>query len=112
VVHIEAEGCPSINTVWDRDVRAPAEAAGLPVPRLTVLKSPYRFVIHPILKFVLRVEREHKDRTVAVLIPELVEKRWYQYFLHNQRARLLSTLLLLQGDQRIVIVSVPWYLER
>ena len=27
-------------------------------------------------------------------------------------SRLLSTLLLLQGDRRIVIVSVPWYLER
>jgi len=113
VVHVEAENIESLTLEdWEREVLTPLKAAELPLPRLIRLKSPYRFVIDPILSYVLRVEREHKDRMVAVLIPELVESRWYQYFLHNQRARLLSTLLLLQGDRRIVIVSVPWYLER
>jgi hypothetical protein len=114
VVHIASEGCGSDALVhdWDREVREPAEAAGFAAPKLTVVPSPYRFVIHPILRYVLRVEGEHKDRTIAVLIPELVERRWYQYFLHNQRARLLEALLLLRGDRRIVIVSVPWYLGK
>jgi amino acid transporter len=112
VVHVESEQSKWSDEEWDRDVRRPAEAAGLPVPHVTVLNSPYRFVIHPIMNYILQVERQHKDRTVVVLIPELVERRWYQYFLHNQRARLLSALLLLQGDRRIVIVSVPWYLEK
>ena len=43
---------------------------------------------------------------VAVLIPELAERRWYNYLLYNQRAR----LLMLKGKQRIAIIDVPWYL--
>jgi amino acid transporter len=110
VVHIESDATEALRRDWEREVCSPARTAGLAVPELKVLQSPYRFVIHPILQYILKVEIENKDRTVAVLIPELVERHWYQYFLHNQRARLLSTLLLLQGDRRIVIVSVPWYL--
>ena len=49
---------------------------------------------------------------VAVLLPELVERQWYQYFLHNQRARILAASLLTQGTHRIVIVNVPWYLRK
>jgi hypothetical protein len=40
-----------------------------------------------------------------------VEQRWYHYLLHNQRAEVLKTLLLLHGDQRIVLINVPWYLR-
>ena len=51
------------------------------------------------------------DRQIAVLVPELVERHWYHFLLHNQRARLLKELLLLKGNQRIVVVDVPWYLQ-
>jgi hypothetical protein len=47
-----------------------------------------------------------------VLLPELLERQWYQYFLQNQRARILAARLLLQGAHRIVIVNVPWYLHK
>src|ERR1700723_104048 len=49
---------------------------------------------------------------ITVVVPELVERRWYQYFLHNQRARILAASLLTQGTHRIVIVNVPWYLRK
>ena len=45
------------------------------------------------------------------MIPELVSRRWYHYFLHNQRGKLLAALLLVKGDRRIVIINVPWYLD-
>jgi hypothetical protein len=77
-----------------------------------VLKSPFRFVVQPILDHVLEIERNNPARTIAVLLPELVERQWYQYFLHNQRARILAARLLLQGAHRIVIVNVPWYLRK
>ena len=32
----------------------------------------------------------------------MVERHWYHYFLHNQRAEVLKTWLLLRGNQRIV----------
>ena len=46
-----------------------------------------------------------------MVIPELVQRRWYFYFLHNRRSAMLKTLLYLRGNRRIVVVNVPWYLE-
>jgi amino acid transporter len=110
-VHVAAEGAESLSRDWASEVELPARAAGLPVPTLVRLHSPYRMVIQPILEYVLAVERENKDRTVAVVIPVMVERHWYHYFLHNQRSELLAALLLVKGDRRIVIINVPWYLS-
>jgi hypothetical protein len=96
---------------WETFIARPAAAAGEPRPELSVIESPFRFVITPILEFVFELELNRPDRTIAVVIPTLVEKRWYQRFLHNQRGELLSALLLLNGNHRITIVNVPWYLH-
>lgn len=42
-----------------------------------------------------------------VVIRELVDDRWYEYFLHNQRGRLLEWMLLVRGKERIFTVSAP-----
>src|ERR1700686_5218134 len=85
--------------------------AGTPGPKLVTLPSPFRLVVHPIVDYVLKVEKENADRTVAVVIATMVERHWYYYFLHNQRGQMLTALLLLGGDERINIVNVPWYLK-
>jgi hypothetical protein len=87
------------------------ESAGTRMPKLVTLPSPYRLVIHPIVDYVLKVEKENPGRTVAVVIATMVERHWYHYFLHNQRGQMLTALLLLAGDQRINIINVPWYLK-
>lgn len=96
---------------WADYVDVPARNAGLPAPELVVLKSPYRYVITPTLDYVLELERIHPHRQIAVVVPTLVARHWYQRFLHNQRGEILTALLLLKGNQRIVIVNVPWYLS-
>jgi amino acid transporter len=112
VVHIDCgEELENLRRKWPSLAQAPARKAGIPPPPLVLLKSPYRFVVQPILDYVLDLERQNPERQVAVLIPELAERRWYNYLLHNQRARLLKGLLLLKGNQRIVIIDVPWYLS-
>jgi amino acid transporter len=85
--------------------------AGQRVPKLVTLESPYRLVIHPIVDYVLKVEKENPGRTIAVVIASMVERHWYHYFLHNQRGQMLTALLLLRGDERVNIVNVPWYLK-
>lgn len=111
-VHLESEeGTDRLPEDWGRFVEEPAKKAGLPAPKLVVLKSPYRFVINSILDYALDVERKNPDREVAVLVPEMVERHWYHYFLHNQRAEWLKALLLLKGNQRIIVINVPWYLN-
>jgi len=108
VVHVEDETCDdTIQRDWQRLVEQPALEAKQPVPKLKVLKSPYRFVVQPIVDYVREVEQQNPDRTVAVLVPQLVEPRWWNYFLHNQRGAVLSARLA-QDDHRVVIVTVPW----
>jgi amino acid transporter len=91
---------------WDKD-----PPTGTRVPKLVTLPSPFRLVVHPILDYVLKVEKENPQRTIAVVIPTMVEHHWYHYFLHNQRGQMLTALLLLSGDERINIINVPWYLK-
>src|SRR5579875_1213972 len=112
VIHIAAdEKTDTLRRDWARFVEKPAGDAGCPCPRLVILRSPYRFIISPIVDYVTDLEKKNPDRQIAVLVPELVEQHWYQYFLHNQRAKLLKAMLLLKGDRRLVLISIPWYLE-
>jgi hypothetical protein len=46
-----------------------------------------------------------------VLIPELVETRWYFYLLHNNRPQALKAMLLFLGNQRVTVINIPWYLK-
>ncbi len=111
-VHICAsEQQDELQDSWVKYVEAPARAAGLNPPRLVVLTSAYRRVLNPLLSYVTELRGQHPDRQIAVVISELVEHRWYHYFLHNQRAEALKLLLLFHGDERVVIINVPWYLR-
>jgi amino acid transporter len=96
---------------WSADVERPARQAGVPAPRLVCLPSHYRQFLEPLLRFLETVKREHPRRTIAVLVPELIKRRWWQHALHSRRARLLRTALLERGGERVVVVGVPWYLE-
>jgi amino acid transporter len=110
-VHVDAEDCrPDVEAMWQRNVVAPVAQSGRAVPKLIFLPSPYRFVLAPLLDHILQLERTHPDRQIAVLVPELVVKHWWQAPLHNQRAQLLKLLLLLRGNQRIIVINIPWYL--
>jgi hypothetical protein len=110
-IHVEpGEHSELLRDDWERYVDGPFREAGLEPPALTVLPSPYRFVIVPIVQYVLQVSENHPGRRVVVVIPQLVEDRWYEYFLHNQRGRLLEWALLVQGNGNIFTLSSPCYL--
>ena len=109
-LHVEpTEHSELLQEDWERYVEQPFRTAGREAPKLLLLPSPYRFIIIPIIQFILDLSRKHPDRSVIVVIPELVEDKWYEYFLHNQRGRLLQWMLLVQGNERIFTVSAPWY---
>jgi amino acid transporter len=110
-VHVDAEECSDeVREMWERNVVAPMRQSGQAIPELVLVNSPYRFVLVPIVDYILKLEREQPSRQIAVLVPELVVKHWWQTPLHNQRAQLLKLLLLVRGNQRIIVINIPWYL--
>jgi amino acid transporter len=96
---------------WSEYVDSPTREAHLPTPQLVVVPSPYRHVFNPLLDYILEMKRLHPDRQIAVLIPELVARHWWEHLLHNKRAAMLKALLLVRGDEDIVVINVPWYLS-
>jgi amino acid transporter len=94
---------------WARYVDAPFREAGKEPPKLQTLPSPYRFVVIPVVQFVLDLSAKNPKRNIIVVIPEFVEGAWYEYFFHNQRGRLLEWTLLARGNERISTMSAPWY---
>src|ERR1700690_4151022 len=112
-LHVEpSEHSDLLRADWEHYVDQPFRAAGKEPPKLQVLPSPYRFIVIPIVQFVLDLSRQHPSRSIIVVVPELVEDKWYEYFLHNQRGRLLEWALLARGNERIFTVSAPWYVGR
>ncbi|MDB5370203.1 MAG: ydaO [Roseomonas sp.] len=93
---------------WRNDVQVPAEAAGLLPPRLMVLPATYRRVEQPVLQLIDEMRPKMPGRRVAILIPELIKRHWYQHLLHTHRARRLRARLLSRGDPDIVVISIPW----
>ena len=111
-VHVVTEDEPNtLQQQWCHLVEYPVELAGGRPPNLVTLTSPYRLVLKPILDYVLETERRHPGRQIAIIVPELVERHWYHYPLHNQRAELLKALLLLNCSRNVVLINVPWYIR-
>ena len=96
---------------WAEQVEKPAQAAGVPVPHLEILSSPYRKLTGPLSQYLRQLRLQYPERIIAVIIPELIETCWWEWLLHNHRATALKANLLLLGDPRIVVINVPWYVE-
>jgi amino acid transporter len=94
---------------WYGFVEQPVLQLGMAPPKLVILQSPYRFVVTPIVDYVLALAKENPTRQIAVVIPEIVQRRWYYQMLHNQRGTALKSMLYFKGNGRILVVNVPWY---
>jgi amino acid transporter len=111
VVHVHSEDeAHGIDQDWDDKILTPIREHGMPDPELVTIPSNFRFIITPLMDYILRLESENPGRKVAVLLPELVVRHWWENLLHNQRVQVLKLLLLVRGNQRIVVVNIPWYL--
>ena len=100
-----------LTAVWEDLVGGPARSAGLSVPQLVLRKSAYRRFFAPLVDYVEHVRDRHADRDIVVIVPDLVVRRWYHWFLHNNRGTLLRALLRLRAGPRVVVVNTPFYLE-
>jgi len=112
-VHVQlADELDDICKTWDEKIAAPLKAANRCVPKLEILRSPYRYVLQPVVDYILAVEKESSFHKVCVLVPELVVRHWWENLLHNRRADLLKVMLLVRGNRRIIVINIPWYLDK
>jgi hypothetical protein len=101
-----------LRELWCENVTEPACAAGHKGPSLIILDSPFRRVFAPIEEFIKETRHWHPDRIVAVVLPELVETKWYEFLLHNHRATAFKARLLLMGDSNVIMINIPWYFRQ
>lgn len=100
-----------LKALWAERIENPAKKAKLAVPKLEIIKSPFRRIYRPVMKYLRKVRKLRTDKLIALIIPELVEPRWYEYLLHNIHASGLRTLLFLERDEKTVVITIPWYLR-
>jgi hypothetical protein len=98
-------------TEWFQFVVNPVTARCMVPPKLIIVDSPYRRILQPLLDEIQAIKQDYPYRNIAVVIPELIESKWYQHFLHNQRAAALKTALLFGGDNRTMVINIPYHLE-
>jgi amino acid transporter len=74
---------------------------------LSIIPSPYRSLTQPLLDFVRKVEAEHSEDIVTVVIPNFVPARPWHNLLHNQTANSLSLDLRELKNVVVTVVRVP-----
>lgn len=80
----------------------------IPVP-LTVLASPYRETLTPLINHIRTMRRDAPRDLIVVYIPEYVVGKWWEQLVHNQTALRIKTRL--HFEPGVVVASVPWQLK-
>ena len=89
-------------------LRAKWDAWGNHVP-LTIIDTPYRSYIRPLLAYLDAIDPPRPDDTLVVVVPELVLDRWWHNLLHHQTALRLKAALLFR--RRTVVMNVPYHVD-
>lgn len=77
---------------------------------LTVLASPFRSVLRPLVDYVRDVTARGETDLMTIVVPEVVPHRWWEHLLHNKTALYIRTAFLFRPN--VVVTSVPYLLGR
>ena len=92
------EECARIKRAWDD------WGPGVPIE---VLLDPHRSLIRTVLRYIESIDAP--DDAVTVLIPDIRPNKRYHEILHNQRGRLLESVL--KSRTNVVIATLPFHLH-
>src|SRR5206468_3092294 len=76
---------------------------------LVVLKSPYRSLIEPIMRYIDEVEEERDDDQIVLVLPEFVPAKWWEKVLHNHSGLMLKLALL--HKRNVIVCNIRYFLE-
>src|ERR1700712_4532649 len=86
VLHLEGPDAQDpegqLRAEWHECVQQPAIRTGLKPPELQLLSSEFRSMTAPLLRAIQDANRRSPGRPVTVILPELVEGRWWGYLMH------------------------------
>jgi amino acid transporter len=94
----DEDECATIKHEWDE---------WAPQVPIEVLLDPHRSLVRSVLRYVKSIE--HEDATITVLIPEVIPAKRRHEILHNQRGRILESVLKARAD--IVIATLPFHIH-
>jgi amino acid transporter len=94
----DEEECQQIKHSWDE------WSPGVPIE---VLLDPHRSLIKTVLRYVESLKGQ--DATITVLIPEVIPQKRRHEILHNQRGRLLETVLKARTD--VIVATLPFHIH-
>lgn len=104
-IDINPQESKELRDEWDKYMKGKA----LDIP-LEIIASPYRSIIGPLTKRIREIEDMRDDDKIIVLIPEIVYRSWWQWFLHHQTATFLRLRLLFW--QRVDVWSIPYHMPQ
>jgi hypothetical protein len=76
--------------------------------QLTIIESPYRSLVGPLLAYIDAMHTQFPNKTLTVILPEMVPAHWWEQVLHNQTALRLKAALLFRPG--VVVANVPYHL--
>lgn len=97
-VDVSGEQAAAFRKEWDE--------AGLGI-RLTVIESPYREVISPVLTYIRSFPRPTRDHVVTVIVPEYAPMNAADAVLHDQTSFWIKQQLF--GEDGVIVADVPYH---
>jgi amino acid transporter len=98
-VEVDVESTNALREAWEKwDIGVP----------LIVIRSPFRSVLRPLVRYVDRLGRNTPGELVTVVVPEIVPHRWWEHLLHNKTALYIRTAFLFKPN--VVVTAVPYHL--
>jgi hypothetical protein len=73
---------------------------------LTVLPSPYRSILKPLVTYVDTLRARGATDLVTVVVPEIVPRNWWGHLLHNKTSLFIRTAFLFRTN--VVVTAVPY----
>lgn len=111
VVHVTTDDdSGDLKQKWKELVENPAITEHCQVPKLVILSSNYREVIEPIIDFISGLRNQYPYRKIVVIIPQIIEPRWYHFIFRNT-AMLLESSLLWKDWKNVFVISSPMHLK-
>jgi amino acid transporter len=74
---------------------------------LEVLLDPHRSLVRSVLRYIESIQSQ--DATITVLIPEIIPGKRRHEILHNQRGRLLETVL--KSRTGVIVATLPFHIH-